>query len=124
MNHAAPNPSPTPGGSEAVEPDCSYLLGQAPEGKCWIYVARCGEHVKIGMTKNIKKRFSSLRNGSAKRIICRYVHLVDANLARDVERAAQHNIGIPSMRIRSEWFLATTEQAGLALDAAVKTFRQ
>lgn len=96
MNTAAPNPAPTPGGLEKVEPDASYLLGRAPDGKCWIYVAKCGEYVKIGMTKNIKRRFTQLRTGSAHRITCRFAHLVPSTIARSVERMAQNNLGIPA----------------------------
>lgn len=65
----------------------------------FIYIARCGEHYKIGYTQqNVAKRISALQTGNPATIT-----LVGSIIGTIFDEARWHDYFAPK-RIRGEWF--------------------
>lgn len=94
------------------------MAGKTPVIQSFIYFARAGNKVKIGISKNPKQRLGGIRTGNSSKVRIYYVTPGDSRKERDLHRRfAEH-------RVNGEWFLfAQTIRDWIAKDEAERTTR-
>lgn len=70
-----------------------------PSPASWVYFVLCGERVKIGISKNPRRRLSGLRTGSSRLLRLFYVTPGDMELERELHRQ------FGADRVNGEWFI-------------------
>lgn len=110
------NPDEFPCDEWIVEPEVLYdgpyypsapVVG-VPQGKTWLYVMRCGEFAKVGITRNVDMRLSSIRLGNPYPVeVLHTLELPTRAEAGRLERAL-HAEFAPFHHFR-EWFHWTPE---------------
>lgn len=79
-----------------------WMLVPRRGGFC-VYFVRAGEHVKIGVTKDVGERLDSLRTGCAHRLTLLAAILGDSTLERALHERFSH------LRGEGEWFRAAPD---------------
>lgn len=65
-----------------------------------VYLLRCGEHYKIGMSDNVSKRVKQIQTNSPHEV--KHIHTIPTDNPSDLEQ--QLHTRFASKRVRGEWF--------------------
>lgn len=105
-----------PGTKEFDEAVVAARTGAVLPPASWVYFARSGNRVKIGVSKNPRARLEGLRTGSSTKIRIYYVTPGDITLERELHRQ------FGADRINGEWFIYSPQiRAWIQADEARRT---
>lgn len=88
-----------PGSEEFLAEYRDALSGKSAPPQSFIYFARAGNKVKIGISKNPRQRLGGIRTGNSNRVSIYYVTPGDMALERELHRL------FASDRVNGEWFI-------------------
>ena len=78
---------------------------------CWVYMFRCGDKFKIGISENVPRRLASLQGANPERLVVEHkCSFPNRGEAEEIERAL-HRLCAP-WRLSGEWF--SSEAASVA----------
>lgn len=77
--------------------------------RLYLYVMSCGDHVKIGITVNLRNRQASLQTQAPFPVLLEWSGSGEAHRVRRIER--QIHDALKDTRITGEWFKISLEQA-------------
>ncbi len=83
-----------------------------------VYIFRCGEYRKVGITKDLRKRHADLQFGNPYPIHVELYRTVSAYFVRHIEKAAHERLA--AHRHTGEWFLVDRAAAKAAVVEACK----
>ena len=82
------------------------LAGKSDPSRSFVYFARAGNKVKIGVSKNPQQRLGSIKTGSSNKVRIYYVTPGDMALERDLHRL------FAADRVNGEWFIYSSQIRG------------
>jgi hypothetical protein len=104
-----------PGSAEFLNEYAAARAGNACAPQSFIYFARAGNKVKIGISKNPRQRLGSIKTGSSSKVRIYYVTPGDAQKERDLHKL------FSEYRVNGEWFLfAAAIRDWIASDEAAR----
>jgi Meiotically Up-regulated Gene 113 (MUG113) protein len=89
----------TPGTADFLAEYHLAMAGKLPGPQSFVYFARSGNRVKIGISKDPRARLGSLRTGSSTKIRIYYVTPGDIEIERELHRQ------FAADRLNGEWFI-------------------
>jgi hypothetical protein len=104
-----------PGSPEFDRQYADALAGKKPLAASFIYFMTAGNKVKIGVSRNPRRRLDDLKTGSSRMVSIRYVTPGDRTKEKELHKLfAEH-------RVNGEWFLfATAIRDWIAADEAAR----
>ncbi|MEZ0060957.1 hypothetical protein ABIF26_006500 [Bradyrhizobium elkanii] len=88
-----------PGSVEFLAEYRDALAGKSSPPQSFVYFARAGNKVKIGVSKNPRQRLGELKTGNSNKVRIYYVTPGDAQMERDLHKL------FAEFRVNGEWFL-------------------
>lgn len=94
------------------------VQGTATPPRSFVYFARAGNKVKIGVSKNPRQRLGSIKTGNSNKVRIYYVTPGDAQKERDLHKL------FAELRVNGEWFLFSQAiREWIAADEATRLSR-